>query len=89
MHTCVPTRAQVRTLTKHAVEHAISLVDVMVPGLPLVFVNDAWERLTGYRVQGTGYRVQGAGCPGATDSVEREGLLSLSLIHISEPTRPY
>ena len=38
----------VRTLTKHAVEHAISLVDVMVPGLPLLFVNDAWERLTGY-----------------------------------------
>ena len=28
--------------------HAISVVDVQVAGLPLVFVNEAWEQLTGY-----------------------------------------
>ena len=36
------------TLRKHSIEHAVSVVDVMVAGLPLVYVNSAWEELTGY-----------------------------------------
>ena len=38
----------VGTMAAYPVEQAVSLVDVMVPGLPLVYVNEAWEELTGY-----------------------------------------
>ena len=39
----------ISTLDELSVNEAISLVDVTMPGLPLIFVNEAWERLTGYK----------------------------------------
>ena len=45
--------------------HALTVVDMGVPGLPMVFVNAAWEKLTGYsRAEALGQNcrmLQGAG----------------------------
>ena len=38
----------VGTLDQIQIRQAVSVVDVTVPGLPLVYVNEAWEGLTGF-----------------------------------------
>ena len=38
----------IKTLEKHEIAQSVSVVDLNVPGLPLMYVNDAWEALTGY-----------------------------------------